>query len=967
MQIGNRLISIIFLAFIVALIVPLSSNLSINYAVAQDLTKINTSYLPDIYFGENYLSTISIRNIEAYETEVVLTAYNAGGNNLGVVESITRLGPDEIVTIDENELPLGTASIKIETNGNIDANLTLSSLDNERSKAIKSITESSSQIDFPLLIDNDAFNKIIFLLNPNAINSSVTIVALDKDGYEIARNTIEPLSKMESISFYMADIFNSEILNDISTVRVLSDHNITGLQFVDILDYNLVGFSNANILDVKVSAVSFYYPETKISLASSPSKYATTLNAFKGLLIGECTWYVYGRIIELVGKGYLPTNIEQIVYDSFWKKSGRDAKNWLSILNGKVPSGNVPKTGSIAVWTGGDHGHVGFVENVSGNAYLLSDFNIKLDHKYRVTTYTIESDNLLSSEPVFIYLSETSSTLDITLPTVTAFSANPSLVDLGNTVTISYTVKDSGGSGLKQVELWRAPYNNGVPGTWAQIKTNGHLGDGPVTSSFADASSSIGKYYYGIHVIDNAGNWNDEKNSKTGGIPGKYGPILVQVKAPIPSSVSVNPASGSWTSSPQNVNVSSSGASQIFCSVSVTTDGSTPSDPPDPTASNSACKQSSTVISGSSGTFEMWASPGQYKRLKVKFRGKSSGGNGSVSGIYSYSINIPAIPGSVSVNPASGSWTSTPQNVNVSSSGASQIFCSVSVTTDGLTPSDPPDPTASNSACKQSSTVISGSSGTFEMWASVGQYKRFKVKFRGNNSSGNGPTSGIYSYSINIPVGSVSVNPTSGSWTSTPQNVNISSSGASQIFCSVSVTTDGLTPSDPPDPTASNSSCRQSSAIISGSSGSFEMWASAGQHKRLKVKFRGNNSSGSGPTSGIYSYSLNIPVGSVSVNPTGGNWKSSPQYVNVSSSGASQIFCSVSVTTNGSTPSDPPDPTASNSSCKQSSAIISGSSGSFEMWASSGQYKRLKVKFRGSNNNGNGSTSGIYSYSIDRR
>ncbi|MEA2052111.1 MAG: hypothetical protein U9O90_04720 [Euryarchaeota archaeon] len=43
----------------------------------------------------------------------------------------------------------------------------------------------------------------------------------------------------------------------------------------------------------------------------------------------------------------------------------------------------------------------------------------------------------------------------IIYPAVDAFSVTPDSVTLGDTFTIPYTVLDIGGSGLKQVELWR--------------------------------------------------------------------------------------------------------------------------------------------------------------------------------------------------------------------------------------------------------------------------------------------------------------------------------------------------------------------------------------------------------------------------------------------------------------------------------------------------------------------------------
>ncbi|RJS82121.1 hypothetical protein CW713_05550 [Methanophagales archaeon] len=97
---------------------------------------------------------------------------------------------------------------------------------------------------------------------------------------------------------------------------------------------------------------------------------------------------------------------------------------------------------------------------------------------------------------------------DNILPTVDAFSVTPASVTLGDAFTIPYTVSDTGGSGLKQVELWRKG-----TGDWEQIGDPISLvgeGDGPYSDSFYDAPPSVGTYWYGMHVVDNEGNWGWE-------------------------------------------------------------------------------------------------------------------------------------------------------------------------------------------------------------------------------------------------------------------------------------------------------------------------------------------------------------------------------------------------------------------------------------------------------------------------
>lgn len=132
--------------------------------------------------------------------------------------------------------------------------------------------------------------------------------------------------------------------------------------------------------------------------------------------------------------------------------------------------------------------------------------------------------------------------VDTTPPTVDAFSVTPESVTLGNSFTISYTVSDSGGSGLNRAELWRANDSGGSPVGWEQIQITdlSGEGDGPYTDSFLDAPSSTGNYWYGLHVVDNAENMGLE--------PDPPGPIIVTVIPPNHdpqlSNGLVNPGSG---------------------------------------------------------------------------------------------------------------------------------------------------------------------------------------------------------------------------------------------------------------------------------------------------------------------------------------------------------------------------------------------------------------------------------------
>lgn len=128
-------------------------------------------------------------------------------------------------------------------------------------------------------------------------------------------------------------------------------------------------------------------------------------------------------------------------------------------------------------------------------------------YKWYVVVYALGQEDS-SEDRWFTYK------FDATKPVVSAFNVTPSSVALGGSFSISYTVSDAGGSGLKQVELWRANDSGGSPSGWAQITTRALSGNGPSTGSFSNAPTAGGTYWYGVHVVDNAGNWSAEPSPR---------------------------------------------------------------------------------------------------------------------------------------------------------------------------------------------------------------------------------------------------------------------------------------------------------------------------------------------------------------------------------------------------------------------------------------------------------------------
>lgn len=179
------------------------------------------------------------------------------------------------------------------------------------------------------------------------------------------------------------------------------------------------GYFDIKIYVVTNSAVS-QYPSSCLQNRYSTCSYARSKNAFYATpnnqdLLGQCTWYTYGRVIELVEKGYLPSNSKNRFYNAFWGTSGRSARYWPNKLGGSwynTNSSALPvskrKQGLVAVWVFGNHGHVGFVEEISADKskYRLSDFNRNENLQRRDQWYSFEgtSDELGGVYPRFLDL-----------------------------------------------------------------------------------------------------------------------------------------------------------------------------------------------------------------------------------------------------------------------------------------------------------------------------------------------------------------------------------------------------------------------------------------------------------------------------------------------------------------------------------------------------------------------------------
>lgn len=114
-------------------------------------------------------------------------------------------------------------------------------------------------------------------------------------------------------------------------------------------------------------------------------------------------------------------------------------------------------------------------------------------------------------------------------PVFYAFSA----AVLPGSVTLNWSVQDTGGSHLSRIEFWRAPDVGNAPGAWAEVASLRQdvsvLNIDSKIESVAD-NPPAGAYWYGVHAVD--------KNNNLGTEPSPPGQLKIIISAVLTASIS---------------------------------------------------------------------------------------------------------------------------------------------------------------------------------------------------------------------------------------------------------------------------------------------------------------------------------------------------------------------------------------------------------------------------------------------
>lgn len=144
--------------------------------------------------------------------------------------------------------------------------------------------------------------------------------------------------------------------------------------------------------------------------------------------------------------------------------------------------------------------------------------------------------------------------VDAAAPSISSFTATPAppawISNPSPDATVDWSVSDTGGSNLKQIEVWRAWDSNGddilQSGEWDDpgnsqsnpifTKSTGFDTPSTDTDSYVDTNlGATASYWYGLHVLDNANNLTTEST-----------PQKVQVDKTNPVAAVTDPTPGNW-------------------------------------------------------------------------------------------------------------------------------------------------------------------------------------------------------------------------------------------------------------------------------------------------------------------------------------------------------------------------------------------------------------------------------------
>lgn len=166
---------------------------------------------------------------------------------------------------------------------------------------------------------------------------------------------------------------NEEFLEGYENLNIDEDLDISKFATPSIASFRMASLLNTGVGFTRRTTAPEYGNVYYYNGAYNPFAYNQNL-------IGECTWYVWGRAYEILG--HRP-NISRGHAKDFYT---------YNLNSGAYPYGNEPKLGAIACFAPNNHaywtGHVAIVEAVGGDgSVILSEYNFVSRHAFSANRY----------------------------------------------------------------------------------------------------------------------------------------------------------------------------------------------------------------------------------------------------------------------------------------------------------------------------------------------------------------------------------------------------------------------------------------------------------------------------------------------------------------------------------------------------------------------------------------------------
>jgi phosphodiesterase/alkaline phosphatase D-like protein len=220
---------------------PTQQERAAHAGVAQAGQEVAQSWylLPYPARGQGWQTIVMLTNLGSRELRVNFAAYDEDGEFLGA--STIRLAAQATRTLETGEVLPESGTLKVEAKEHLWVGAIFRTRDGTKAEVLPALDDPSRQLDFPALLPGDLSSKTITLLNPDSASAHLEVVALDQGGAELDRTLLPSLPPMASHTFAVKELFPASVLQQLATVRVISDRGIVGLQLVDPPDGDLVG------------------------------------------------------------------------------------------------------------------------------------------------------------------------------------------------------------------------------------------------------------------------------------------------------------------------------------------------------------------------------------------------------------------------------------------------------------------------------------------------------------------------------------------------------------------------------------------------------------------------------------------------------------------------------------------------------------------------------------------------------